>query len=54
MYTLTRGGMQRGGIPSVGFGGDIPPAQGSRGKWAPSGGLGAKPPKEKLPCKCIL
>jgi hypothetical protein len=44
MYTLPRGGVQRGGTPSTGSG----------GKRAPSGGSGAKPPKEKLPCKCIL
>jgi hypothetical protein len=44
MYTLPRGGVQRGVTPSAGSG----------GKRAPSGGLGAKPPKEKLPCKCIL
>jgi hypothetical protein len=42
--------------------GDYPSA-GSEGKWAPmgvqgivcpDGSLGAKPPKEKLPCKCIF
>jgi hypothetical protein len=54
MYTLPRGGVQRGGTPSVGSGGAIPPAGGSGGKRAPSRGSGAKPPKEKLPCKCIL
>jgi hypothetical protein len=54
MYTLPRGGVQRGGTPSAGSGGAIPPAGGSGGKRAPSGGSGAKPPKEKLPCKCIL
>jgi hypothetical protein len=47
-------GVQRGVTPSAGFGGDIPPTWGSKSKWAPSGGSGAKPPKEKLPCKCIL
>jgi hypothetical protein len=52
MYTLPRGGVQRGGTPSAG--GPIPPAGGSGGKRAPSGGSGAKPPKEKLPCKSIL
>jgi hypothetical protein len=45
MYTLPRGGVQRGGTPSAG---------GSGGKRAPSGGSGAKPPKQKLPCKSIL
>jgi hypothetical protein len=49
MYTLPCGGVQRGGTPSAGSGGAIP--------WL--GGLGARgpqagPPKEKLPCKCIL
>jgi hypothetical protein len=60
MYTLPRGGVQRGGTPSAGSGGSIPPAGGSGGKRAPSGGSGAnggsgaKPPKQKLPCKSIL
>jgi hypothetical protein len=54
MYTLPRGGVQRGGTPSVGSGGAIPPVGGSGGKRAPSGGSGAKPPKKKLPCKSIL
>jgi hypothetical protein len=49
MYTLPRGGVQRGGTPSAGSGGAIPPAGGSGGKRA-----GAKPPKQKLPCKSIL
>jgi hypothetical protein len=44
MYTLPCGGVQRGVTPSAGSG----------GKRAPGGGSGAKPPKEKLPCKCIL
>jgi hypothetical protein len=52
MYTLPCGGVQRGGTPSAGSEGAIPLAGGSRGK--PPGGSGAKPPKEKLPCKCIL
>jgi hypothetical protein len=51
MYTLPRGGVQRGGTPSAGSGGSIPPAGGNR---APSGGSGAKPPKQKLPYKSIL
>ena len=54
MYTLPRGGVQRGGTPSAGSGGSIPPAGGSGGKRAPSGGSGVKPPKKKLPCKSIL
>ena len=63
MYTLPRGGVQRGGTPSAGSGGAIPSARGSGGKWAPSGGSrvaspdggsGVKPPKKKLPYKSIL
>jgi hypothetical protein len=58
MYTLPRGGVQRGGTPSAGSGGSIPPAGGSGGKRAPSGGAAsgvrAKPPKQKLPYKSIL
>jgi hypothetical protein len=44
MYTLPRGGVQRGGTPSAGSGGPIPPVGGSGGKRAPSGGLGAASP----------
>ena len=54
MYTIPHGGVQREGSPSAGSGGAIPPAGGSGGKQAPSGGSEVKPPKEKLPCKCIL
>ena len=63
MYTLPRGGVQRGGTPSAGSGGSIPPAGGFGGKRAPNGGLGAtscdggsgaKPLKKKLPYKSIL
>jgi hypothetical protein len=63
MYTLPRGGVQRGGTPSAGSGGPIPPAGGSGGKRAPSGGsgvaspdggLGENPLKKKFPCKGIL
>jgi hypothetical protein len=53
MYTLPCGGVQRGGTPSARSGGAIPPAGGYGGKWAPRGS-GAKPPKQKLPCKSIL
>jgi hypothetical protein len=55
MYTLPRGGVQRGGTPSAGSGGggSIPPA-GGLGASRPPGGSGAKPPKQKLPCKSIL
>jgi hypothetical protein len=36
MYTLPRGGVQRGGTPSAGSGGPIPPAGGFGGE-APEG-----------------
>jgi hypothetical protein len=42
MYTLPRGGVQRGGTPSAGSGGLSP-----LGGWGQSGGSGAKPPKQK-------
>jgi hypothetical protein len=41
MYTLPRGGVQRGGTPSAGSGG-------SGGKRAPSGGSRAASPKAKI------
>jgi hypothetical protein len=43
MYTLPRGGVQRGGTPSAGSKGPIPPAGGSGGKRAPNGGSGVVP-----------
>jgi hypothetical protein len=43
MYTLPRGGLQRGGTPFLGSGGAIPLARGSGGKWAPNGGSGGSP-----------
>jgi hypothetical protein len=54
MYTLPHRGVNRGGTPSAGSGGAIPLNGVSGGKRAPSRGLGAKPPKQKLPCKSIL
>jgi hypothetical protein len=42
MYTLPRGGVQRGRTPSAGSGGSIPLAGGSGGKQAPSGGSGVE------------
>jgi hypothetical protein len=51
MYSLPRGGVQRGGTPSARSGGAIPLAGGKR---APNRGLGENPPKQKLPCKSIL
>jgi hypothetical protein len=54
MYTLPRGGGQRGGTPSAGSVGLIPLDGVSGGKRAPNGGLGAKPPKQNFPCKSIL
>jgi hypothetical protein len=62
MYTLPCGRVQRG-TPSAGSRGPIPPAGGSRGKRAPSeglgvaspdGGSGVKPSKQKLPYKSIF
>ena len=47
MYTLPRGGVQRGGTPSAGSGGAIPLAGGSGGKWAQQG-LGGEAPKAKI------
>jgi hypothetical protein len=59
MYTLPRGGVQRGGTPSAGSGGLSPQlgglgASGGLGAASPYGGSGAKPPKQKLPYKSIL
>jgi hypothetical protein len=48
MYTLPRGGVQRGGTPSAGSRGAIPPVG---GKWVSGVIVNVK---EKLPCKCIL
>jgi hypothetical protein len=42
MYTLPRGGVQRGGTPSVGSGGPIPPA-GGWGQVGPRWGRGQPP-----------
>jgi hypothetical protein len=52
MYTLPRGGVQRGGTPSAGSGGAIPPAGGSGGKRAPrvqggSMGVRGRSPRSK-------
>jgi hypothetical protein len=44
MYTLPRGGVQRGGTPSAGSGGPIPPAGGSGGK----GQRGLEAPEAKI------
>jgi hypothetical protein len=61
MYTLPCGGVQRGVTPSGGSRGGYPPSWGVQGKMgggsgvvSPDGGSGAKPLKEKLPCKSIL
>jgi hypothetical protein len=43
MYTLPRGGVQRGVTPSAGSGGDIPLAGGFGGKRAPEGVRGQCP-----------
>jgi hypothetical protein len=44
MYTLPRGGVQRGGTPSAGSGGAISPAGGSGGKR----GFGGEALEEKI------
>jgi hypothetical protein len=44
MYTLPRRGVQRGGTPSAGSGGAIPPAGGSGGKR----GFRGEAPEEKI------
>jgi hypothetical protein len=44
MYTLPRGGVQRGGTPSAGSRGAIPPAGGSGGKGSPTGVRGQSSP----------
>jgi hypothetical protein len=54
MYTLPRGGVQRGGTPSAGFGGPTPPTGGSGGKWAPSGGSGETSPDGAPEAKIAL
>jgi hypothetical protein len=50
MYTPPCGGVQ-GGLPPLRGLGEIPP--GGSGEDS-DGGSGAKPLKEKFPCKCIL
>jgi hypothetical protein len=47
MYTLPRGGVQRGGTPSAGSGGSIPPAGGSGGS-VPRWGFGGEAPEAKI------
>jgi hypothetical protein len=46
VHSSTRGSAE-GGYPLCGVRGAYPPTGGL-------GGSGAKPPKEKFPCKCIL
>jgi hypothetical protein len=50
MYTLPRGGVQRGGTPSAGSGGAIPPAGGfgGSGQAGPQRGFGGEAPEEKI------
>jgi hypothetical protein len=48
MYTLPRGGVQRGGTPSTGSKGPISPARGSGGKRAPKRGFGGEAPEAKI------
>jgi hypothetical protein len=45
MYTLPRGGVQRGGTPSVGVWGGYPPAGGKQG---PQSGVRGQSPKGKI------
>jgi hypothetical protein len=52
MYTLPRGGVQRGGTPSAGSEGAIPPDGGSRGKAGVQGqhplmGVRGRSPRRK-------
>jgi hypothetical protein len=47
MYTLPRGGVQRGGTPSVGSGGKRAPSGGS-GAASPDGGFGGEAPEGKI------
>jgi hypothetical protein len=56
MYTLPRGGVQRGGTPSTGSGGSIPPAGGSGGKRAPRGFGGSSPMGVRSPRRknCLI
>jgi hypothetical protein len=58
MYTLPRGGVQRGGTPYAGSGGAIPPAGGPGGKRAPNRGSWVKSPKKnclvKVYCNFIV
>jgi hypothetical protein len=51
MYTLPRGGVQRGGTPSAGSGGAI---WGVWGQAGPQQGFGGEAPEAKIPCKSIL
>jgi hypothetical protein len=48
MYTLPRGGVKRGGTPSTGSGGAIPPAWGVWGQVGPQRGFGGKAPEGKI------
>jgi hypothetical protein len=58
MYTLHSGGVQRGGTPSAGSGGAIPPTGGSRGKRPPMGVRGRSPRRKnclvKVYCNFIV
>jgi hypothetical protein len=45
MYTLPRGGVQRGGTPSTGSGGPIPHGWGVQGKAGPRRGFGGIIPR---------
>jgi hypothetical protein len=47
MYTLPRRGVQRGGTPSAGSGGDIPPRMGGLGASEPLAGIRGQSPRSK-------
>jgi hypothetical protein len=53
VHSSTRGSAE-GGYPLCGVRGVHPPGWGVWGQAGPSGGSGAKPPKQKLPYKSIL
>ena len=48
MYTLPRGGVQRGGTPSAGSGGSTPPAGESVGQAGPQWGFGGEALEGKI------
>jgi hypothetical protein len=53
VHSSTRGSAE-GGYPLCAGPGGLSPGWGVRGQVGFGGFGGSKPPKEKLPCKCIL